>query len=121
MRETPAQNERSKTMSYRITKAALEQRFEQYVSALNGLGMIPEGYHVVLTHGSKTYGNAYRINLTGTPVWNEAWHRYDYPNGSGHSHPPTGDDFLGMTKAEAHTKLTAITRTLWEVARHQGR
>ncbi len=108
-------------MTYRITKAALEQRFENYVNALDCLGMIPEGYRVVLCHGSKTYGNAYRINLTGTPVWNEAWHRYDYPNGSGHSHPPTGDDFLGMTKAEAHTKLTAITRTLWEVAHHQGR
>jgi len=108
-------------MTYRISKADLEQRFEQYVSALDRLDMIPEGYRVVLQHGSKSNGIAYRAWLTGVQVWNEAWHRYDYPNGSGVSHPPTGDDFLGMTKAEAHEKLTAITRTLWEVARHQGR
>ena len=68
-------------MTYRITKADLELRFEQYVSALNGLGMIPEGYRVVLSHGSKYNGIAYGINLAGTPVWDEETQRYDYPNG----------------------------------------
>ena len=116
-----SQNERSKTMSYRITKAALQERFEQYVSALDRLDMIPEGYRVVLQHGSNSNGIAYRAWLTGVRIWNEETQWYDFPNGSGVSAPPTGDDFLGITKAEAHTKLPAITRTLWEVARHQGR
>ena len=108
-------------MSYKITTKDLERQHSQYVSALKDLGMLPEGYRIVLEHGSKTYGRAFRIALTGCAVWNEETQRYDYPNGSGHSYPPTGDDYLGMTKAEAYRTLNAITRTLWAVKNHQDR
>ena len=103
----------------RITTADLDRQHGQYVRALDDLGMIPDGYRVVLSHGSKYNGIAYRINLTGEVV--KVGTRYTFPNGSGHSHPPTGDDFLGMTKAEAYQTLNAITRALWSVKGHQDK
>lgn len=53
--------------------------------------------HLVLQHGSKTYGRAYRIHLTGGTKY-----------GSGHWEPRHFSDYLGMTKAEAETKLRGI-------------
>ena len=108
-------------MSYKITTKDLDRQLSQYVNALKDLGMLPDGHRIVLDHGSKTYGRAFRIALTGEPVYNEEKGWYDYPNGSGHSFPPTGDDYLGMTKAEAYQTLNAITRTLWAVKNHQNR
>jgi len=111
-------------MTHRITTKDLDRQLEHYVGALIRLGMLPKGYRIVLSHGSKTYGIAFRINLTGEAVkvgGPNATVQYLYPNGSGHDWPPTGDDFLGTTKAEAYQTLNAITRTLWAVAKHQGR
>lgn len=53
--------------------------------------------HLALQEGSKTYGRAFRIYLTGGTVY-----------GSGHSSPRHFSDYLGMTKAEAETKLRGI-------------
>ena len=53
--------------------------------------------HLVLQIGSKTYGRAYRINLTGGTKY-----------GSGHWEPRHFSDYLGMTRAEAETKLRGI-------------
>ena len=53
--------------------------------------------HLVLQEGSKTYGRAYRIHLSGGTKY-----------GSGHCEPRHFSDYLGMTKAEAETKLRGI-------------
>ena len=104
-------------MSDRITNQDLDNMLSHYQNALDALGMLKEGYHIVLSHGGS--GRAFRINLTGDAVKVDgAW---TYPNGSGHSHPPTGDDFLGFTKRDAYTTLNQITRTLWSVQAHQNK
>lgn len=101
--------------SDRITNQDLDRMLDHYAKACSDLNMLPDGYHVVLSHGGS--GRAFRINLTGDPVKVDgAW---TYPNGSGHSHPPTGDDYLGMNKKDAYHTLNQITRTLWSVQRHQ--
>jgi len=53
--------------------------------------------HLALQHGSKTYGRAYRIYLTGGTKY-----------GSGHCEPRYFSDYLGMTKDEAANKLRGI-------------
>jgi hypothetical protein len=100
--------------SDRITNEDLDNMLSHYVNACIDLGMLPDGYRVVLSHGGS--GRAFRIHLTGYPakvdgVWT-------YPNGSGESAPPTGDDYLGMNKKAAYHTLNQITRTLWSVQRH---
>ena len=117
-RITKPLQERPLTMTDRITTKDLDRQHLQYVNALKDLGMLPDGYRIAL---GRTPGFPYRIALTGEPVYNEEKGWYDYPNGSGHSFPPTGDDYLGMTKAEAYRTLNAITRTLWAVKNHQNR
>ena len=117
----PTTKRKPLTMSERITTKDLDRQLTQYVNALKDLEMLPAGHRIVLDHGSKTYGRAFRIALTGEPVYNVEKGWYEYPNGSGHSFPPTGDDYLGMTKAEAYRTLNAITRALWSVKAHQNR
>lgn len=104
-------NEKGSNMSNRITTAALEAAFGRYVRACERLGLVPDGYHVGLDHGSKTYGNAFRVYLTGNRADDGS-----YPNGSGHSRPPAGDDFLGMTKREAYGRLRERAAVLEDVA-----
>jgi hypothetical protein len=106
-------------MRDRVTTKDLERQLEQYVGALKDLGMLRDGYRIVLSHGSKSNGIAFRINRTGECVMVDG--RYTWPNGSGHNNPPTGDDFLGFTKADAYHTLNKITRTLWRVKQHQAR
>ena len=101
-----------------ITTKDLEAQFARYVRVCERLGLIPEGMQVGLDHGSKTYGRAFRVYLTGIPV--ETPNGWTYPNGSGPSRPPAGDDFLGMTKREAFTVLADRARTLEDVARTTG-
>jgi hypothetical protein len=103
--------------SDRITNQDLDRMLDHYTKACSDLGMLPDGYHVVLSHGGSS--RAFRINLTGDAVKVDgAW---TYPNGSGHDYPPTGDDFLGFTKRDAYTTLNQITRTLWSVQAHQNK
>ena len=106
-------------MSDRITNQDLDNMLSHYDKACRDMGMIKDGYHVVLSHGSATYGRAFRINVTGDAVKVDG--RWTYPNGSGHDYPPTGDDFLGFTKRDAYTTLNQITRTLWSVQAHQNK
>ena len=53
--------------------------------------------HFVLQHGSKTYGMAYRIHLTGGTKY-----------GSGWCEPRHFSDYLGSTREEAANKLRGI-------------
>lgn len=59
----------------RITKADLERALESHAEALKRAGISYHG-RLILEHGSKTYGRAYRIATTGVP-WpcQERWHR----------------------------------------------
>jgi hypothetical protein len=85
----------------RITNDDLARALEQHVAALDTLGIKYDG-RLVLSHGSKTYGRAFRLNRI--------------PNGeTGHWAPPIGSDFLGMTKREAYDELVGRTRVLWDV------
>ena len=74
-----------------------------YIDTCESFGLIPAGFHLVFSTGSKTYGNAYRVALTGDAVPYPGG--VDFPNGSGHGHPPIGSDFLGLTKADAERAL----------------
>jgi hypothetical protein len=94
------------------TAADVRNAFNRYESALRAYGLIPAGHHLVLSEGSKTYGNAYRVNLTGDRAADGS-----YPNGSGHSRPPIGSDYLGMTRAEAAQTLNTMAQCVWDMAR----
>jgi hypothetical protein len=98
------------------TKANVEAAFARYVRACERFDLIPEGMRVGLDHGSKTYGRAYRVYLTGIQAEDGS-----YPQGSGHRNPPAGSDFLGMTITEAHTVLADRARTLEDAAYALGK
>ena len=71
---------------------------------------------VGLDHGSKHYGRAFRVYLTGIQAEDGS-----YPQGSGHGRPPAGDDFLGMTKRDAFNALADRARALEDVAYALGK
>ena len=102
-------------MSDRITNDDLAAMLGRYVRACKQLELIPDGYRVGLDHGSKTYGRAFRVYLTGVRADDGS-----YPNGSGHGRPPAGSDFLGMTKREAFDTLADRAAVLEDVAYSQG-
>lgn len=93
------------------TVADVRDAFHRYESALRAYGLIPAGYRLVLSEGSKTYGNAFRVNLTGERAADGT-----YPNGSGHSRPPIGSDYLGMTRSEAAQTLSTMAQCVWDMA-----
>lgn len=75
-----------------------------HVDALTTYGLIDEDVTgVVFSTGSKTYGNAYRMNLLRE-------------GSTGHYQPSIGSDFLGMTRREAYEAVTARTRTIHDMA-----
>ena len=76
-----------------ITNKDLDAVLARYVRACERFDLIPEGMRVGLDYGSKHYGRAFRVYLTGVRAEDGS-----YPQGSGHRNPPAGDDFLGMTK-----------------------
>ncbi len=87
----------------RITRKDLDQALAAHVTALESVGIKYDG-RLVLSIGSKYYGNAYRLNRI--------------PEGeTGHWNPPVGGDFLGMTAREAYDRLTERTRTIYDTAR----
>ena len=89
----------------RITKADLQNALHGHIQALEACGITYDGV-LVLTHGSKTYGIAYRLNRI--------------PMGeTGHWRPPVGPDFLGMTAREAYDNLTTRNAVLFDVAYEQ--
>lgn len=87
----------------RITDEMLENVFSRYCANVTALGLVPEGKGVTLSHGSKSSGIAYRVNIGS---------RF---GGLGHS--PAGDDFLGFTKRSAYEVLADRCRVLEDVAR----
>lgn len=104
----------------RITTADLTAMLARYVRALDALGIAPDdGWRIGLDHGSKLYGRAFRLYVTGAPRPFPGG--IDYPNGTGHHNPPAGSDFLGMTKREAFDTLADRCRTLEDVAHLQER
>ena len=112
----------------RITRKDLDQALERHVAALAHVGIVYDG-RLVLSIGSKTYGNAYRLNLTGVmdrcqgrprTVTHDGCHECGgtrESRSSAHYRPPVGDDYLGMTAREAYDTLTARTRTIYDTAR----
>jgi hypothetical protein len=82
----------------RITQRDLAVALRRYDKAARNLGLIPNGMHLYLQHGSKTNGIAYRVNL----VWDQDRQAQE---DSGHHRPPMGDDYLGMTAREAYNAL----------------
>jgi len=99
-----------------ISDKALDAALARYVRACDRLDLIPEGMRVGLDHGSKTYGRAFRVYLTGVQAADGS-----YPLGSGHGAPPAGDDCVGMTSQAAFDTLVDRARTLEDVAYFLGR
>lgn len=95
-------------MSERITAKDVHRAVEAHAACLARCGIAYAG-RLVLSEGSKLYGRAWRLNLTDTP-------RPDGSCSSGHSRPPIGDDYLGMTAREAYDALTERTRTIYDTA-----
>ena len=86
----------------RTTDRQLEQLVEMIAQEFRWANLLPDETKVVVEHGSKTYGRAFRLYTTG------------YGSSSGYSDKPLhlGDGYLGMTKREAYQSLRAILRTL---------
>ena len=89
----------------------LNWAFESYVAQMEGLGAVPAGARLVLSEGSKTYGRAFRVNLTGD---GSEGSRYN----SGHYRPLVGPEYLGMTKSEAEQTLWTARNTAADLHRH---
>ena len=103
-----------------ITKKDVEAVFVRYWEACHRLGLIATAPGVepgptrwqrstdrlVLSKGSKTYGNAWRVHFAEAD--SGALHR-----------PPAGDDYLGFTKSEAFDNLALRAAVLEDVERHQ--
>lgn len=90
----------------RITRGDLESALLHHVDALERYGVNYDG-RLVLDHGSKTYGRAYRLNRIPTGE-------------TGHWQPPIGSDYLGMTAREAYDNLTTRTRAIHDMAQLLG-
>lgn len=98
-------------MTHRTTKQDVDRAARALEDSLKALGAMAEDDALSVRHGSKHYGQAFRLqarNLT---------------NGEGWRAPPYGmSDFLGMTKREAFHTLAAMNRVLWVVrnAQHEA-
>ena len=87
----------------RITNTDLEMQLNRYIGLLDMLGMRDDTVTYGIEHGSKLYGRAFRLYVTGGE------------HGSGHGQPPVGSDYLGMTKREAFDTLATINRTMSDI------
>lgn len=119
-----------------ITNNDLKIALERHVESLKSADIKYNG-HLVMDHGSKHYGRAYRLALTGYkyPCFARqaesgsgiaATRHWDHANctncngskqiiGTGHSNPPVGSDYLGMTKREAYDTLIDRTNVINDV------
>ena len=107
----------------RITRKDLDGAVKRYADACSHFDMVPEGFHIGLDIGSKTYGRAYRLYVSGDMVrvkGDSGVYRNTYPNGSGHHRPPVGCDFVGMTAREAYDTITDRCSVLWAVMEKQA-
>ena len=89
------------------TKANVEAAFGRYVKACHRLGLVPEGASIGLEHGSKTFGQSFKV-VTIDPDTSER-------------HPPAGGMHIGMTKREAFELLAERASVLEDVARAMGK
>jgi hypothetical protein len=96
----------------RITIKDVRPALERYAVACKEAGLVPEGMHIILEEGSRTYGRAWRVYLTGDMVLGAGGER-TWPKGSGYSRPPVGDSYLGWTAKEAHVALQERTSGIW--------
>lgn len=93
-------------------KQEVNNALRAYSRACSENGLIPEGMTLVLSEGSRLYGRGWRVNLTGLMVVDETGAR-TWPKGSGHDHPPCGDDYLGGSAREAAQILYARAAGIW--------
>jgi hypothetical protein len=91
-----------------VTNEHLDGALNRYVAACKRLELFDGQHVVVLSHGSKANGIAYRVNLRN------AEH-------GGYCVPVAGDDFLGFTKRDAFEKLADRAGVLEDVARATGK
>jgi hypothetical protein len=97
-----------------ITIGDVRQQFAFLVEECTEMGLIdPATERLVLSEGSKLYGIAYRVNLTG--VYNPETGEWS-ALGSGHYNPPFGNDYVGTTKAEAFEGIQALRRAAFRHA-----
>ena len=86
----------------------LDHLFGIWVTAVHKVGGIPKGAKLTLTHGSKTYGIAFRQHLTGDGTFRSKYN-------SAHYRPLIGSDFLGLTKTEAANTIRTMLNVLWDM------
>lgn len=96
-------------MSQPITLTNLRRAVRRHVDTLAAFGLIPADVDAfTFQEGSKAYGNAFQLNTLRN-------------GGTGHYRTVVGDDYLGMTKAEAYENITTRTRaiidTMWAIGR----
>jgi hypothetical protein len=91
-----------------ITRENLTNRFQSFTVACEQVGIVPPaGSRWYLQHGSKHFGQAFRVFFEDTKTG-----ALRACNGMG--------DFLGMTKAEAYEALGQRLTVLWTVVNVQA-
>lgn len=92
-------------MSDRITRDDLGHALVAHEACLRRYGMIAPSDRLALAIGSKTYGNAYRVNVL-------------HADSSAHYEHPvlSSSGFLGMTAREAYERLTDCTWGIYRTA-----
>ncbi|MGB0378398.1 MAG: hypothetical protein ACPGGE_06200 [Poseidonia sp.] len=89
-------------MTHRTTTQDIETQVLALEDSLKALGMMPLSDRLHVHMGSKTYGQAFRLE------------RHTVEGAYGN--PPHGlPEYLGMTKRDAHATLYTINRSLWAV------
>lgn len=90
-------------MTHRTNMKDVEIQARALEDSLKALGMIGKDDEISVREGSKTYGQAFRI-------------QYRTARGGWMSKAPCGlPDYLGMTKAEAFHTLHTMNRVLWAI------
>jgi hypothetical protein len=101
-------------MSY---KKDIEREFGWYEYFQRELGLIPDGYRLILNHGNQSAGIAWKVALTGVAIQDPATGAYSYPNGTGESCDALGHDLLGTTQRQAYERLHGMVSTLRGICR----
>lgn len=111
-------------MSYdRPTSKDVRRIFDQYEELVKEYGLIRPGYNLSLDIGSKTYGRAYRVyEVADRSLWGKKGDQNDYRGeyGSGQYEPTVGQNYLGMTAAEACDALITRKRMVYDMSRAWG-
>lgn len=111
------------------TMTDLKRALDAHIECLARCGITYDG-RLGLDEGSKLYGRAFRLYRTGYLVPCDhigvlldafisectACDANGMRPTTGHARPPVGDDYLGMTKAEAYETLTERTRAIYDTA-----